>query len=177
MKSPLLLWGCLLLAGCGPWISPLTAPPPSGVAEFRYSDDLIRVSEGVAYAFECSDNGPCSSLAAEVANPQIALGYIAHLTVPERWGSGTRNVTAFVVVGQRAGRTEMVVRNGSDAKKFVVEVLPAMQPSSAPATPPPVVRMSPPGEPSPVTPSSLPPAAPGTAPAAPSGSAVPPGKL
>jgi hypothetical protein len=138
----------------------VTAPPPGGVAEFNYVDDLIRVSEGVAYAFECSDNGPCSSLAAEVAEPQIALAYIAHLTVPERWSSGTRNVTAFVVVGQKAGKTQLLVRNGSNNKRYTVEVLPAIQPSTAStSSAPPVLRMAPAGEPAPVPASSAPPAA------------------
>jgi len=159
MKKLILLCGFAMLAGCDPWISPVTAPPPAGIAEFNSVDDLIRVSEGVAYAFECSDNGPCSSLVAEVGEPQIALGYIAHLTVPERWSSGTRHVTAFVVVGQKAGKTQLVVRNGSNARKFTVEVLPAIQPSTTPTgSVAPVVRMAPATEPSPVPASSAPPA-------------------
>lgn len=162
MNKALLLCGCFLIAGCGPWVSPVTAPPPAGVAEFRYSDDLIRVSEGVAYAFECSDNGPCNSLAAEVANPQIALAYVAHLTVPQRWSDSMRTVTAFVVVGQRAGRTELLVRNGSDTKKYVVEVLPAVQVSN-PASPP-AAQPQIPAAPAPLAP-QLPAAAPsGSAP-------------
>lgn len=174
MKRSLLLCFALLLAGCGPWISPITAPPASGVAEFDWDKALIRVSEGVAYAFECSDNGPCNSLATEVANPQVAIAYIGHLTVPQYWGNGMRNVTAFVVVGQHAGRTEMVVRNGSSTKKYVVEVLPAIQVSTtATSAAQPTVRLASPIGPSPVAPQSPSPAPSGAAPAAPTGSAAP----
>lgn len=169
MKGAILLAGCLLFAGCGPWISPVTAPPPSGVAEYKYVDDLIRVSEGVAYAFECSQNGPCSDLATEVADPKIALAYLGHLTVPERWSNGHRNVTAFVVVGQSAGRTELTVRNGTSAKKFIIEVLPAVQVSApAPASPPPAAA-PPAAEPAPITPPSAP-----SSPPAPAASAATP---
>jgi hypothetical protein len=77
MRYLTLSWACaacLFLLGCDPRLTALTAAPPTAVAELDTTDDLMRLSQGIALAVECTayTGGPCEDATATSADTKIA---------------------------------------------------------------------------------------------------------
>jgi hypothetical protein len=89
--------------------------------------DTIRLSEGVAMAFECREgfsHGPCDSFRVDSRDPSIATVHLAHVD-PERgaWSwSRVDALTSFVLVGIRPGNTVVTARAGKWSHAYEVTV-------------------------------------------------------
>ena len=99
----------------------LTPPPPSRVATLDTSDDVLRISRGVALGFECVTGGgnPCSEGQATIDNPSVAKVYPAHINQLERYVDGTFTPTSYVVVGVTPGETVLRIP-GEDPLRVIV---------------------------------------------------------
>jgi hypothetical protein len=115
-----------LLVACQPFVSAVTTTPPMRAGELDLRASTIRISEGVAMAFECrdgSDFGPCSEFSAKSENSAVASVYPAHLDTRD-WSG--KNPTSFVLAGIRAGGTTVTVRSGNWTKSYEVTVEPVV---------------------------------------------------
>lgn len=120
------LFGAALTGCVEPQFEALTAPPPTGVAELDREADSIRLSRGVALAFECTVQGsPCESASAEssdgsvisvrpAATDQLAYGGL----------SGEQPQTIFVVVGEGAGNATITVHTADGDATLDAQVEP-----------------------------------------------------
>ena len=115
----------LLLAispsGCT-YYGALTPPPPGRVASLNTSDNELRLSRGVALAFECVTPGgnPCSEGVATVDDPKIAQVYPAHVGKLDRYMQGTFTPASYVVVGLTTGKTTLRIP-GEDPLFVIVQ--------------------------------------------------------
>lgn len=104
-------------AGCEHRYEALTAPPPGMVASLDDGEKHIRLSTGVALAFECfrgSGNDPCDG-AVSTSRPDIVLAYPANLdSLTERdYRKGPSARSVYVVVGIADGETSVSAGGGS----------------------------------------------------------------
>jgi hypothetical protein len=120
MRAGALLALGIALAGCSEVsLSAITPPPPGRDAALDDEADEIRLSRGVALAFECVSresgySGPCRDATIAVDDPTVATVYRAHLDAlgGGPWSQqpeGPQQQTAFVVVGLGAGQTTVRV--------------------------------------------------------------------
>jgi hypothetical protein len=128
------------LAGCSPWLSALTTPPPTLKAELDRVDETITLSAGVALAFSCNswDGLPCEAAKAQTDDPKVAQVLPAHLNQLTRsygWEDrGPRAPTGFVIVGIEPGKTMLHVTTSSGNVSFAV-VVDRMDQASTPSAP------------------------------------------
>ena len=133
-----------------PSFTPRTSAPPGAITQ--YVEDrptekrTIRLTEGVAMAFECRDtNGaPClltgSSIASEsVASYRAAYGDLDQ-TIATGGRTGTRtaylNRALFVVVAKAAGNTTLLVNTGEATVPIDVQVFAVTSDERTSAPPP-----------------------------------------
>ena len=106
MKSILLVVVVVACSACTSYRT-VTAPPPGHVASLDNAHDQLRVSQGVAIAFECTTawGNPCSAGQASIDDPKVARVLPAHLDRLETYLDGTFAPTSYVVVGVAPGKT------------------------------------------------------------------------
>lgn len=118
------------LAGCEPNLAALTAPPPVGIAELDDDAGEIRVSRGVALAFECTYQGsPCADAGAEIGDDAIISVRPAFLELLSEQGVGASSPgpqprSAFVLVGLSEGTTSLVITSSDGDTDLDVTVVP-----------------------------------------------------
>lgn len=123
----------LLLAGSATgctYYRAITPPPPGKQAHLDTAKDELRISEGVAVAFECVDGsgGPCEPRNAATDDPEIAEVHPAHANELRPDGmqghhgpaSGSLPPSAYVVVGMSPGETTLRVGD-EDPLRVIVE--------------------------------------------------------
>lgn len=122
MKAALLAGIALACGACTSYRT-VTAPPPDHVAALDSAHDQLRISAGVAVAFECTTawGNPCSDGDATVDDPKIARVLPAHLDRLESYMDGTFTPTSYVVVGVHAGTTVLRI---PDEDPVTVTVVP-----------------------------------------------------
>jgi hypothetical protein len=134
----LLLGLSAALAGCKPFLIPVSSAPPERHGaidpEPTGEEDLIHLSKGVALGFECRESFwylPCGGATAQTANGKIARVLPAHLDKYRNpWGqteyyeSDISHRTVFVVMGVEAGETELDVHSNDGDRHFHVIVDP-----------------------------------------------------
>lgn len=115
-------------------LRPITRLPHYAVGYVdSYLDDQIRLSEGVAFAFDCetSAGGVCYGLEASVDDPSVALVEQIHLDSDvireievdaDRLPTGDSRV--FLLVGLAAGSTTLVLTHDEGATEITVDVVP-----------------------------------------------------
>jgi hypothetical protein len=121
MKRTLfLLVAIAVCTGCTSYRA-LTAPPPSRVASLNDSRDELRVSQGVALAFECVTawGNPCSAGQASIDDEKVAKVLPAHLNRVDPYIEGSLQPTSYVVVGVSPGETTLHIA-GEDPVRVVV---------------------------------------------------------
>jgi hypothetical protein len=119
-----------------PTINPKTTAPPGATAEYfesRSTDGrTIRLTAGLAFALECADakGRPCSFDGTTIKDGEIASVKKAYADLDQKLVSnpGTsqtsyRNRMVFVVVGKKAGTTELTLVTGYGDKKINIEVV------------------------------------------------------
>jgi hypothetical protein len=108
-------------SGCT-YYGALTPPPPGRVASLNTSDNELRLSRGVALAFECvTPNGnPCSEGVATIDDPKVAQVYPAHVGKLDRYMQGTFTPASYVVVGLAPGKTLLRIP-GEDPLHVIVQ--------------------------------------------------------
>lgn len=101
----------------------LTPPPPSREASLNTSDNELRISTGVALAFECTTAGgnPCSKGVATIDDPSIAKVYPAYLNRLSNYFDGTFSPTSYVVVGMKPGETVLRIPDEDPLRVIVVD--------------------------------------------------------
>jgi hypothetical protein len=108
-----------LATGCGEvTLSALSVAPPGKTAHMDTEGNDLTLSRGIAFGFECMANdggyyGPCRDATARIEDDTVGSVYASYLDtlVPayDDGETGPRARTAFVVVGLRAGRTDIHV--------------------------------------------------------------------
>jgi len=100
----------------------LTPPPPSRVATLNTADNEVRISPGVALAFECITPGgnPCGNGDATMDDPKVAKVFPAHVNRLDRFMSGSFTPTSFVVVGVKPGETVLRIPDEDPLRIIVV---------------------------------------------------------
>lgn len=132
MKRLCMLALGLLASGCSPTLYAVSTPPPTRDAEHvqtPFQDDVVRVSRGVAMAFDCYDpflGGSCRDASAKIDDTEIAKVFPAHLERekdPYFGGYGdARRRSGFVLVGVKQGRTTVHVQSAEGVRNVVVIV-------------------------------------------------------
>lgn len=122
----------LATTGCSPSLYAVSTPPPTRDAEHSsipFQDDVLRLSRGVAIAFDCYDpflGGSCREATAKIDDPEIAKVFPAHLERakdPYYGGYGdARRRSGFVMVGVKEGRTTVHVQSAEGVRNVVVIV-------------------------------------------------------
>jgi len=117
----------LALTGCmDPKFEALTAPPPTGVAELDRDANSIRLSHGVALAFDCTfGSAPCESASAESSDASV-VSIRAAATDQLAYGglSGEQPQTIFVIVGEAQGTATLTVHTADGDATLDVGVEP-----------------------------------------------------
>lgn len=108
-----------LASGCGEvTLSALSVAPPGKTALLDTEGDDLKLSRGIAFAFECiareSDYyGPCREATARIEDEAVGSVYASYLdTLAPAYDdgeTGPRSRIAFVVVGLHEGRTDIHV--------------------------------------------------------------------
>jgi hypothetical protein len=124
----------LFAAGCGEVnVVALTVPPPGKTAQLDAEDQTLRLSRGVAFAFECTEwddsyDGPCRNARVTATNPDVASAYKSYLDdLAPAWDGGDvgpRSRAAFVVVGLAVGDAKVRVDTSEDYVTIDVTVIP-----------------------------------------------------
>lgn len=127
----LFLFACPLIAGCDPRLTALTAAPPTAVAELDTTDDSVRLSQGIALAFECTAyaGGPCENAAASSADEAITKVFPAFVDLLAPGDTTQRAIASepravFVLVGAAPGDTTVTITSGDGSVDVSVKVLP-----------------------------------------------------
>jgi hypothetical protein len=132
----------MFAAGCNddPTITSISPAPPGATAEYfesRQNDArTIRLTEGVAIAFECKDykNKPCGFDGTTIEDGNVAAvrrawsdydPEVVYGRGPQVGQRSQQNRTVFVVMGKRPGRTKMILVTGYGEVDVNIEVLPA----------------------------------------------------
>jgi hypothetical protein len=120
-----------LLVGCGPQLWAVSTPPPTRTAAHAYNpfdDDTIRLSVGVALAFDCYEGlgESCTNASASTADGETAIVRPAFLErKPSTFGvpTGPAPRTGFVLIAKRAGTTTLTVQSseGVTTTEVIVE--------------------------------------------------------
>ena len=122
-----------------PSVAPRTSAPPGAITE--YTEDAtrerrsIRLTEGVAMAFECRDTSyaPCALDGSAVNDEAVAGFRRAYGDLDQTVVTGQRSQTQrayvnrslFVVVARRAGTTTLALQTGEATVLIDVQVFPA----------------------------------------------------
>ncbi len=130
MRLPAVALAALLASTACTSYRALNAPPPSRVATLDNAHDALRISEGVALAFECTTawGNPCSAGTASVDNPTVATVLPAHLGRLASFVDGTLPPTSYVVVGVKPGETLLRVPGEDPVRVVVVAAVDASGP-------------------------------------------------
>ena len=117
------------LTGCGPSMFAVSTPPPtrSGAHQVDlFDEDQIKLSRGVALAFDCADiwpGNPCSIASLKTENKKVAQVYPAFLERQKTpWGTTVEPRSAFVLTGISPGETVMTVVSDSGTRAVVITV-------------------------------------------------------
>jgi hypothetical protein len=107
-------------------------PPPTRNGEHvfnAFEDDVLKLGQGVALAFECHDGfwfTTCTDATAKVDDPTIAKVFPAHLEHgKDPWGQsyGTASQrSAFVIVGVAKGQTTIRVTSSNGVRDVSIVV-------------------------------------------------------
>jgi hypothetical protein len=124
-----------VLAGCGPSLWPVSTPPPTGNADHRrppFEDDVVKLSVGVALAFDCYEGlvESCVDASASTADPSIATVRPAFLQreQPALYGGPrTHSVeprprAGFVLIAKSPGTTTLTVQSSAGVSTTQVVV-------------------------------------------------------
>lgn len=114
-------------------VRPITVLPDYAEGWVSPYADPIRLTEGVAFAFDCETSGGavCYGLEASVNDPNVALVERLYLDSDvireveidaDRLPTGDSRV--FLMVGLRAGSTTLVLDHDQGASEIPIEVLP-----------------------------------------------------
>jgi len=128
-RSFVLVFAALaLLAGCDPNVAPLTAAPPTAVAEMDTWEKTVRLSAGIALAVECTyENNPCESATASSSDEAVVRVFPAFIdlfTPADTYQSAVakRARSAFVLVGQQPGEATVTISTDSGDGDVDLEV-------------------------------------------------------
>ena len=115
-------------SGCGPVLSSQSAPPPGRTASFDSNDGHydLDISQGVAIAISCYDDGPCKDVVIATEDESIADVRGASVTATaERDPYTYRTLTpaSIVIVGKAPGKTRVKVKTKDGSKTINVHVL------------------------------------------------------
>ncbi|MFW5738887.1 MAG: hypothetical protein ACOC1F_00830 [Myxococcota bacterium] len=124
IRSGLLPLLALVVAGTGcTTYRTLTPPPPSREASLDSSDRELRISTGVALAFECITPGgnPCSKGQATIDDTSVAKVYPAYLSRLDRFFSGTFTPSSYVVIGVKPGQTVLRIPDEDPMRVIVMD--------------------------------------------------------
>jgi hypothetical protein len=140
LASIALAVGAALLMGCegDPTFTAKSNAPPGATADYfedRSTDKrTIRITEGLAFALECSDpkNRPCAWEDSATGDPSIATARRAYGDLDQKLVSGStlgqssqRTRMMFVVTAHKPGETFLTVKTGMTPVDIKIEVLPA----------------------------------------------------
>lgn len=125
-----------ILTGCGPSLWPVSTPPPTGKADHQrppFEDDVVKLSVGVALAFDCHEGlvESCVDASAATADPSIATVRPAFLQREQPTFHGgprphsvePRPRAGFVLIAKSPGTTTLTVQSsaGVSTTQVVVE--------------------------------------------------------
>jgi hypothetical protein len=103
----------LCLSGCGPYLRAASTPPPTRTGDHvvnLFDDDEVKLSRGVAVAFDCVDGftgRPCEASSISVADKSIARVYPGFLERGSRpMGLRARPAHGVRVGGERGWRDD-----------------------------------------------------------------------
>lgn len=122
-----------LAGACTPNLYAVSTPPPLRTAELRSEQPLfskrtyqVRLSAGVAMAFNCSHGGPCRDARVTSEDPAVARVVPAHLNRLERdYMSLDHNApTTFVLMGVSPGETRVHLASADGDASIRVTVIP-----------------------------------------------------
>ena len=102
-------------SGCGPTLTAQTSPPAGRTASFDENDGHydLDISQGVAIAISCYNDGPCKDVVVATENESIADVKSASLI----------DTVSLVIVGKAPGVTRVKVRTSKGDKTINVKVL------------------------------------------------------
>lgn len=135
----------LVLSGCNPYLTQQSMAPPGRQARLAEVSGFwglkhyrLKLSEGVALAIACEQNGPCENISVVSANPAIAEVRLASLSKLEPAG-GVRQAqvpsAAFVIVGKSPGRVKVRLKSREGERDVVVTVVAAPSAASSSGLP------------------------------------------
>jgi len=101
---------------------PLTPAPPGRTATLDGSGSQLRLSRGVALAFECVTGGgnPCGPGQPEVDDSKIARVFPMHANRPGGYATGSSAPQRHVVLGMSPGETWLRIPGESPVRVVVV---------------------------------------------------------
>ena len=129
MKRALLLLALLLpaLVGCGPTLAAQSSPPPGRIASFEPNDDHydLDLSQGVAIAISCYDDGPCKNVVVSTDDEAIVDVKGAAFGALEQnpYTYQTLTPAGVVLVGKHPGKTKVKVKTKDGSKTIHVTVI------------------------------------------------------
>lgn len=115
------------LAGCDPTFTALTAPPPTAVAEYDAAKAAVRLTQGIAFAIECTYQGyACASVKAQAVDPKIVHvlpAYLDLLAPAENTYNRKANRSVLVLVGDAPGETTLTISSDQGDRDLAVTIL------------------------------------------------------
>ena len=120
----------LCFSGCGPYLRAASTPPPTRTGDHvvnLFDDDEVKLSRGVAVAFDCVDGftgRPCEASSITVADKSVARVYPGFLERGrDPWGYELAPRTGFVLAASAAGETTVSVSSetGTRTVRIIVE--------------------------------------------------------
>ena len=131
----------LLLAACSPSLVAQSVPPPGRTGQLEGVDNFwgitdhyeLELSSGTVLAVSCDRGGPCRELRFRAVDPSVADVVPAALAQlqPANGYADTRPAASFLVVGKRAGTTDIFVAAREGRRRIAVKVVPAPAPVAA----------------------------------------------
>lgn len=120
----------LALSACAPSLEQQSLAPPGRTARLEavqgfWSTKYYRVdvSQGVALAITCDDNGPCKHMDVVSEDPGVAEVRPASLVAMQTFGyTSQAPATAFVIIGKTPGTTKLHVHGKKKTREVVVTV-------------------------------------------------------
>jgi hypothetical protein len=122
-----LLAAALLAAGCDPTLTALTIAPPTAVAEVDNAEKDVRLSQGIALAIECTDQGsPCEDASATSSDAEIVRvlpGFVDLLAPGDAYQRSATDEPRAIFVGGKPGDTTVTLTTGDTDVEIDVKVL------------------------------------------------------
>jgi hypothetical protein len=124
--------------GCLPTLAAESTAPPGRTARLNEETGFwgikryrLELSQGVALAISCNDQGPCETLTATSDDPAIAFVRAAALTAlrPAGYSGNQQPAAAVVVVGKAPGATTIRLRSKAGGRDVRVTIVPPPAPA------------------------------------------------